>query len=317
MLQHRVFDTPALTCLMSLLLSSCGCAASSGGLANHVATGPLADCARLQKPFSVLFSSLQAVLQHLKARDHASLRHVSQLICKRTTPHVPHVTLLLHDSSSTEQLQQWFQAVRQLQHVSAVHVQVTGDLSADVFGTAMQLLSQQFKSITELHLMAYAGDVTWRVDWGLATQARGYVQSIKGLQHVVSNLQTLVIEGTAVEDMGSDIQQLTAAAVASSGWQLQKLTLNAEWRHPYYTFDAVDESTPYLGSGFANAVMQLPSAFPNLQQLAIRIPPIDTQYETDADEPHIIDAMGDFITSCCQLWKMLVSYMLQQQQQQQ
>lgn len=191
---------------------------------------------------------LQAILDQLPLEQYHVLRQVSKAVCQRTTQHVPYITLRLSDSSSTEQVQQGCQLMQGLSPVGKIHIDIAVEVATEVFELAMQLLSQRSTPVTELHLLSFYG--------------HGNVASLQSLQHLLPNLQTLVIRGITVDDLVRDLQQLAAAAAADSfeGWPLQSLTL--EWNNQCHW------------KLYSAAVQHLATAFPNLQQLDIRVPDI-------------------------------------------
>lgn len=83
---------------------------------------------------------MQVVLQHLSSPDYARLRQVSRTVNKRTTRHIPCITLRLSFTSDKYQLQQWRQATQSLQHAPMFQVTLEGIIEAEVFEAAVQML---------------------------------------------------------------------------------------------------------------------------------------------------------------------------------
>lgn len=87
---------------------------------------------------------------------HVNLRQVSQAVSKHTTQHLPYITMRLAEFSSVllsnDQLQQWYQATRQLQHVTIVRPLVSSSVTAEIFHYAVELLLQQSVADTELQI---------------------------------------------------------------------------------------------------------------------------------------------------------------------
>lgn len=207
---------------------------------------------------------MQAIFSHLECHDFASLRRVSRSICKETTRLVPFITLLLSQSSSAQQLTQWFQATKRFQHVSSVHIHLDQRVSASLFEQAMQQLSEERPDITELHLQAVAY-------CSPSTRRKAWLTTMQPLRYLLPRLKTLVLEGVAIS-MPYGIYQLAAAAPAM-GWQLQRLVISTlQWCHKrdiHWT-----ELLP--------ALQRLTEAFPNLKQLQLQLPEVDCQSEAYA-----------------------------------
>lgn len=261
----------------------------------------------------LLFCGSQAVLQHVDITDHTSLRLVSHSVCKRINQHIPYLTLRLSEQTSISQVQQWFQATQRLQHVSSLHIHINGEISAEMFELAIQLLSQRSSSIGELHLL----------ESGVAHSAiiteRASIPSLQPFQQLLGSLQTLVIQNISIKDLPSDLQNLAAAATttaaataatlatpaAQGGWKLQHLTLDVEWLHPWCS-SGVQEPTPCLWSTFSTAMLNLIAAFPHLNQLTIRMPPIGLRmteviYYDDGSVAHSVDEVPEalrFMKKC-------------------
>lgn len=178
----------------------------------------------------------------------------------------------LTEASSDEQLSRWHQATRQLRHVTSIHIQVAGKVSADMFDSAMQLLSQSFPKVAELQLLGE--DAVRRTSSFKPFPA--CIPTLQPLGHLMGRLEALVIQGMTNGDIAQDLLQL-AASTAIDCRQLRELTL--QWRYPSAT----------LWSDFLKVVKQLPLTFPVLQQLHLCFPafaiiPLDADSADDIAE---------------------------------
>lgn len=198
---------------------------------------------------------LQAALHHLDLQDHISLRLINHSVCKRATQQISCISMRLTEASSDEQLSQWHQATRQLQHVTSIHVHVAGKVTAEVFDSAMQLLSQSFNKVSELHLL---GEDAVRYSWGLDAY-KASIPTLQPLSHLIGNLEILVVADIAIANIAHDLENL-AASEATGGRQLRRLSL--QWSYPEDT----------LWFEFQKAMQQLPRTFPELQQLQVWYP---------------------------------------------
>lgn len=181
---------------------------------------------------------------------------VSRSISKRTTQHLPHLFLRLSDQTTTQQVQQWFQATHQLHYVPTMHMLISSKVTGGVFELAVQLLSQH-ANIKELHILSALNKSEASCMPGMDS-----LPSLQPLHHLLHYLHTLVIDGVTVECMANDLQQLSAASVSKKGWQLQKLAINADWR----------PGNELLWSEFSKGMQYLGQAFPDLRSLSMRHP---------------------------------------------
>lgn len=240
---------------------------------------------RCSKSCGRLSAVVQAVLDHISSKDHASLRRASRSTCERTTQHVPYIILHLSKCSTSEQLQQWCHVTKQLHHVTSIHVCVFGSISANLLNLTMQLLAQHFKNIKELHLLGVDDDSNnnnTKAGRSDDNDPAAHVITLQPLRHLIARLKVLVIEGLTVQDIAGDLQQLAAAAVARHGeggaWQLQSLTLAVEWGYERQPEGQGDfrarlgrcKQTPW--PAFLLFWSSLLKAFPSLTQLNIQLP---------------------------------------------
>lgn len=172
--------------------------------------------------------------------------------------------MVLSNSSTPVQLQQWSQATQRLQHVTSIHVHVADRVSAELFEMAVLLLSQRRPYITELHLLAVDGTLSTKLTHN---QTIARIPSIRGLACLLLELKTLVVKGIEVNDLPEDLQHLATAATAGV-WQLQKLTLRAFW-------NLDEEADPLHWSSVASCVLQLAQAFPHLEELELQVPGLE------------------------------------------
>lgn len=165
----------------------------------------------------------QEVLIKLSSQDHASLRQVSKAVSSNTTYNLPYIVLRLTNSSTKEQLRQWFKATSQLQHISGINITVSGRIADEVFEEAMQLLSKR-TSIINLKMSPLEDD---------DGKHQLYLATLKPVAYMIHQLTELSVLDIAVRDVMEDLQYLTATAAAAatttqSPPQLQKLALHAE-----------------------------------------------------------------------------------------
>lgn len=164
----------------------------------------------------------------------------------------------LTDSGSATQLQTWNRVTQRLQHVTSVHIHLTGRIiAANMFELAMQLLSQRTNSIAELHLLA------------VNIEPHGSSATVASLQPIIAlmpQLRTLVIEGI-VSNLPYDLYQIATAAPAE-GWQLQSLVLKASW----YDLAEITEPDEVHWWDFPAALYYFTKAWPGLTHLDFKFP---------------------------------------------
>lgn len=173
-------------------------------------------------------------------------------------------------SSSMTQLQNWVRTTNKLQHVSNIHMVLTGRVPRKVLGLAMQLLNRHFNNISELHLLAISNGNSSSKDTSTipAAPATASIYSLLPLQHNFDRLKILVLQGVAVADLPDDLQQLGAAAVsAGEGWQLRSLKLLGTWtklKEYCYSYGVLCAES-CSSKMFSNAMTRLTSIFSSLQ----------------------------------------------------
>lgn len=224
---------------------------------------------------------MQTVLRYLSCQDYASLRQVSQSVSQLTTQHVPYIILRLSEGSSSDQLQKWSHATRQLQHVDSVHVHVVDTVNKHVFESAVQLLSHPARNIRGLHLIgvkladdrhlrdqadSHLFDDPPRARFPATVSDPAFIYTLLPLQQLIGRLQTLVVKGIGVEDVLGDFEQLAAAATTTGPWQLQSLTWDVAWTYSSFLFKT--------SAIFLSVVKHWVQAFPQLKQLSISVPPL-------------------------------------------
>lgn len=219
---------------------------------------------------------LQVLLSRLWPQDHASLRQVSKTVWKRTTEHVSVISLRINEHSTADQLQQWCQATKQLQHVRAIKVLISGTASAYVFDLAMQMLSEHI-SATVLHLKAVEDQCSsGSIDSisSSSTNAKAYLPSLSHVYHMLAQLDWLAIDGIRFDDLAKTLRWLAAGAEGGGGgWQLKKLDIKAVWRCDSCPIKGrPTEDLMVSWSVCAAALMHLATAFPELKSLAINLP---------------------------------------------
>lgn len=209
------------------------------------------------------YCCIQAVLHHLGRQDYASLRQVSRSTCEDITRHIPHIhepyiSLLLSQKTSSRQVAQWFQATRCFQHVSSIHVLIEGHVPTELFEQAMELLSER-TDVTELHLQAFiAFDTTKQ-------QQKACLTTLQPIKHLLPRLKTLALKDITII-MPYTLQQLIAAAPAT-GWQLQCLFIST----PHWC-----QTRRIHLTEFSSTLHNLTRAFPNLRQLHLQVPEVDS-----------------------------------------
>lgn len=252
----------------------------------------------------------QAVLKHLTSEDLVSLRQVSRSVCKLTNRLLPYICLRLSEGTRLKHLKQWCRATRQLQGVAIVRMYISGKVDSKVFAKAVEKLSER-PCITELHVVAATVSQVSNssdnntVDVWTVKADKAHIPTLASLKLLFGQLRTLVIQGITVDDLSKDLEKLSraaaeqheeaaevigpltveyeqrrqptgvteAAASAVPGqWQLQRLTIDIDWR-------CVDSDTrPWppedgcIRCRFSLAMQHMVEAFPHLQQLCLRMP---------------------------------------------
>lgn len=193
------------------------------------------------------------MIELLTLSELTNLRQVSRGISKVVRQYIPYITLWLHEGADTEWVQQWYEATHQLRTVGSVHINAVGAISPEVFALVMQLLSQR-PDVKDLHLLGCSSCST---------------PTLQPLRFVLPQLRSLVTRDISVDDLLQDLEQLAAAAAATSsreGWQLQSLIC-----------DVVDKGLAGVGTPehpqwlrLCNEVVILATVFPRLKNLDLQ-----------------------------------------------